>query len=58
MRRGVNAAAAEHLRKKLQAAGLADAVIERFPADGKTRYAHFVSYYGWNPVSATHTSAA
>ncbi|HTO88774.1 MAG TPA: DUF4910 domain-containing protein [Thermoanaerobaculia bacterium] len=47
------AAAAEHLRKKLQAAGLADAAIERFPADGKTRYAHFVSYYGWNPVSAT-----
>jgi aminopeptidase YwaD len=47
------AAAAEHLRKKLLAAGLADAAIERFPADGKTRYAHFVSYYGWNPVSAT-----
>ena len=47
------AAAAEHVRKKLLAAGLADAAIERFPADGKTRYAHFRSYYGWNPVSAT-----
>jgi hypothetical protein len=46
------AAAAEHLRQKLLAAGLSDARIERFPADGKTRYAHFVSYYGWTPVSA------
>ena len=46
------AAAAEYLKKKLLAAGLSDAAIERFPADGKTRYAHFVSYYGWNPVSA------
>ncbi len=47
------AAAAEHVKKKLLAAGLADAAIERFPSDGKTRYAHFRSYYGWNPVSAT-----
>src|SRR6266851_2352490 len=47
------AAAAELIKKKLLAAGLADAAVERFPADGKTRYAHFVSYYGWNPVSAT-----
>jgi aminopeptidase YwaD len=47
------AAAAEHLRAKLVAAGLSDAKIERFPADGKTRYAHFVSYPGWNAVSAT-----
>ena len=46
-------AAAELLKKKLVAAGLADAAIERLPADGKTRYAHFVSYYGWDPVSAT-----
>lgn len=46
------AAAAEYLKKKLLATGLSDAAIERFPADGKTRYAHFVSYYGWNPVSA------
>jgi len=47
------AAAAEHVRKKLLAAGMSDAAIERFSADGKTRYAHFVSYLGWNPVSAT-----
>ncbi|HJW15024.1 MAG TPA: DUF4910 domain-containing protein [Thermoanaerobaculia bacterium] len=47
------AAAAEHLRKKLLAAGLSGAAIERFSADGKTRYAHFVGYLGWNPVSAT-----
>jgi aminopeptidase YwaD len=47
------AAAAELVRKKLLAAGLADAAVEHFPADGKTRYAHFRSYYGWNPVSAT-----
>jgi len=47
------AAAAEHLRKKLLAAGLADASVERLPADGKTRYAHFLSYSGWDPVSAS-----
>src|SRR5258708_26389161 len=41
------------MKKKLQAAGLSDASVERLPADGKTRYAHFVSYYGWNPVSAS-----
>ena len=46
-------AAAEHLRKKLLAAGLTDAAVERLPADGKTRYAHFLSYYGWDPVSAS-----
>jgi hypothetical protein len=47
------AAAAAALARMCSAAGLADAKIERFPADGKTRYAHFVSYPGWNPVSAT-----
>ncbi len=46
------AAAAEHMRKKAAAAGLSGAAIERLPADGKTRYAHFRSYYGWSPVSA------
>jgi len=46
-------AAAEHMKTKLLAAGLSDASIERLPADGKTRYAHFVSYYGWDPVSAS-----
>lgn len=46
------AAAAEHVRKKLIDSGLSNASTERFPADGKTRYAHFRSYFGWNPVSA------
>jgi hypothetical protein len=45
------AAAAEHVRAKAAAAGLADATIERLPADGKTRYAHFLSYLGWDPRS-------
>ena len=45
-------AAAEYLKAKLVAAGLADAAIERFPADGKTRYAHFRSYSGWTPLRA------
>ncbi len=46
------AAAAELVRARLAAAGLSGATIERFPADGKTRYAHFRSYLGWTPVSA------
>jgi hypothetical protein len=46
------AAAAELMRKKAAAAGLSDAAIERFPADGKTKYAHFRSHVGWDPVSA------
>ena len=44
--------AAEHMRKKAATAGLSAATIEHFPADGKTKYAHFRSYYGWAPVSA------
>jgi aminopeptidase YwaD len=47
------AAAAEHLVGKLRAAGLSDVEVLHFPADGKTRYAHFRSYLGWNPVSGT-----
>jgi aminopeptidase YwaD len=46
-------AAAELVKKKLLAAGLADASIERLPADGRTRYAHFPSYYGWDAASAS-----
>ncbi len=41
------AAAAEHLRQKLLGAGLADAQVRRYPADGATKYAHFRGYYGW-----------
>ena len=44
--------AAGHMRKKAMAAGLSDAAVERFPADGTTKYGHFRSYYGWTPVSA------
>jgi len=47
------AAAAELVRARLAAAGLADAAIERFPADGRTRYAHFRSYLGWDPREAS-----
>jgi aminopeptidase YwaD len=47
------AAAAELMKRKAVAAGLSDAAIERFPADGKTKYAHFLSHVGWTPVSAT-----
>jgi hypothetical protein len=41
------AAAAEHMRTQAERAGLAEARVERLPADGKTRYAHFRSYLGW-----------
>jgi aminopeptidase YwaD len=47
------AAAAELMKRKAIAAGLSDAAIERFPADGKTKYAHFRSHVGWDPISAT-----
>ncbi len=47
------AASAELIRKKALAAGLSDAAIERLPAAGRTTYAHFKSYVGWNPVSAS-----
>jgi hypothetical protein len=46
------AAAAELIRRKAAAAGLADATVERFPADGKTRYAHFLAYLGWEANEA------
>jgi len=47
------AAAAEMMRARLAAAGLADVAVERFPADGQTRYAHFRSYLGWDPKEAS-----
>jgi hypothetical protein len=46
------AAAAELVRRKAEAAGLSDVAVEHFPSDGKTMYAHFRSYLGWNPVAA------
>jgi hypothetical protein len=47
------AAAAELVRERAATAGLTDAAIERLPADGRTRYAHFRSYLGWDPKEAT-----
>jgi len=52
------AAAAEMVRGRLAAAGLADAAVERFPADGQTRYAHFRSYLGWDPKDASLDEAS
>ncbi len=46
------AAAAEAMRARAEAAGLAEARIERLPADGQTHYAHFRSYLGWNAEEA------
>jgi len=43
--------AAEWMKGELATAGLADANVEHLPLDGKTTYAHFRSYLGWNPVS-------
>jgi aminopeptidase YwaD len=42
------------LLAKLRRSGFAgsSAAIEKFPSDGKTRYAHFVSYLGWQPIEA------
>jgi hypothetical protein len=47
------AAAAEMMRDRLTTAGLGDAIIERFPADGRTGYAHFRSYLGWDAKEAS-----
>jgi len=51
-------AAAELVRERATTAGLTDAVIERLPADGRTRYAHFRSYLGWDPKEATLDEAS
>ena len=46
------AAAAELMRARAAAAGLAEASVEHLPADGETRYAHFRSYLGWTAEQA------
>jgi aminopeptidase YwaD len=46
------AAAAELVRARAEADGLASASVEHFPADGETRYAHFRSYLGWTAEQA------
>jgi hypothetical protein len=47
------AAAARWMQEQALAAGMADATVEHFPADGSTRYAHFRSYLGWDPKDAS-----
>jgi aminopeptidase YwaD len=47
------AAAAEFVKGRLLQYGLSDATVEHLPADGETRYAHFPSYWGWNPQEAS-----
>ena len=46
------AAAAQWVQEQAKKAGLSDATVEHFPADGSTMYAHFRSYYGWQPQDA------
>jgi len=46
------AAAAQWMQEQARAAGMTDATVEHFPADGSTQYAHFRSYYGWTPTDA------
>ncbi|HET9619827.1 MAG TPA: DUF4910 domain-containing protein [Kofleriaceae bacterium] len=46
-------AAAEWVARELKQAGLGDAVVEHFAADGQARYAHFPSYLGWDPKAGT-----
>ena len=46
------AAAAKWMQEQARNAGMRDAAVEHFPADGSTQYAHFRSYGGWNPQDA------
>lgn len=46
------AAAAKWVQEQARDAGMRDAVVESFPSDGKTKYAHFRSYLGWDAKSA------
>jgi aminopeptidase YwaD len=45
--------AAEFIQQRAKAAGLADATVEHYPADGQTRYAHFQAYFGWEATEAS-----
>jgi aminopeptidase YwaD len=42
------AVAADWVRDEALKAGLRDAMVEHFPSDGVTKYAHFRSYLGWD----------
>lgn len=50
--------AAEYMAGKAREYGLEDAHVELFPADGKTTYNAFRSYYGWEAKSGTLTEIA
>jgi hypothetical protein len=45
--------AAEYVLGELKKYGFADAKIEEYPADGKTRYYMFSSFLGWDAESGT-----
>ena len=47
--------AAEYIASKAREYGLDDVHIESFPADGKTTYNAFRSYFGWEATSAILT---
>lgn len=44
--------AAEHVKTELQKLGLKDAIIEQFPADGKSKYWTYTSPIGWTVKNA------
>jgi len=41
------AQAADFVRERAEGTDLSDVSVEHYPADGTTRYAHFISYLGW-----------
>ena len=47
------AQAADFIQQRAKAAGLADAMVEHYPADGQTHYAHFQAYFGWEATEAS-----
>ncbi len=50
--------AAEFIAARARAYGLSEVAIEQFPADGKTTYGTFRSYYGWEVESGVLTEVA
>ncbi len=50
--------AAEYVAARAREYGLEEVKIESFPADGKTEYGTFRSYYGWDAESGVLTEVA
>ena len=50
--------AAEYIAARARAYGLSEVTIEQFPADGKTTYGTFRSYYGWEAESGVLSEVA